>query len=108
MEDVREPLRLGELKLEPPGQLAHLRDVRRTRRGQTTQPAEVLLKPSRADDLYRPSGSLSRVPNRVQIAAWFGDVAPGANDHFAVSRPDADFTLDHNGVLVLPPVQVRG
>jgi hypothetical protein len=74
---------------------------------QFTQIAEVVLEPARSDDLDDAAELAAGVSHCVHLAAWFGDVTTGTEDHLAFVGAEADLARDDDRVFVLSRVPVR-
>ena len=74
---------------------------------QLAQLAEVVLEPTRGDDLDDAAGFAAGVPHGVHLPARLGDVATGTEDDFTVVRAEPDFAGQHDRMLVLAGVPVR-
>ena len=75
---------------------------------QLAQLPEVVLEAAGSDDLDDATGLGAGVPHRVHLTARLGHVAAGTEAYFTVVRPEADLACQHDGMLILAGVPMRG
>src|SRR6476620_8170330 len=106
-DDVGHPVRIAEPEPVALGELCRLVHVGCTCGDHFGHFPEEVLEPSGTDDLDHSGRGGAGVPHRVHLAARFGDVATGTEYDLAGAGAEPDLALAHDGVFVLPGMQVR-